>query len=287
MKLALVLYAAHAPGQAPAARARPARAAPTRCWSSSAARCLLVVTQPDLGTRDGDRLHDRRAAASRPASPLRKLALAGRLRARGGGVPLRAGPAVRAGAPDLASWIRGRTPPAAAFRRCRVRSRSARAGCSAVGPGESVQKIFYLPEAPTDFILAVIAEELGVVGVCALLFLYGLIAYAGLRAAKARAQPLQRADRRRRDLADRLPGAAERVRRARPRAAHRRPAAVRLLRLEQPDRDARVRWACCSTSPPAAPRTCARCRRRAHALATRAGAKRHDWSRERERRGGS
>src|SRR5207248_6037175 len=54
-----------------------------------------------------------------------------------------------------------------------------------VGPGQSVQKIFYLPEAPTDFILAVIAEELGVVGVFALMFLYGLIAYAGLRTAKA------------------------------------------------------------------------------------------------------
>jgi cell division protein FtsW len=53
------------------------------------------------------------------------------------------------------------------------------------GPGQSVQKIFYLPEAPTDFILAVIAEELGAIGVCALLFLYGLIAYAGLRTAKA------------------------------------------------------------------------------------------------------
>jgi cell division protein FtsW len=58
-------------------------------------------------------------------------------------------------------------------------------GLFGVGPGQSVQKIFYLPEARTDFILAVIAEELGVVGVCALLFLYGLIAYAGLRAAKA------------------------------------------------------------------------------------------------------
>ena len=57
-------------------------------------------------------------------------------------------------------------------------------GLFGVGPGQSVQKIFYLPEAPTDFILAVIAEELGVVGVFALLFLYGLIAYAGLRAAK-------------------------------------------------------------------------------------------------------
>lgn len=58
-------------------------------------------------------------------------------------------------------------------------------GLFGVGPGQSVQKIFYLPEAPTDFILAVIAEELGVIGVCALLFLYGLIAYAGLRVAKA------------------------------------------------------------------------------------------------------
>jgi cell division protein FtsW len=58
-------------------------------------------------------------------------------------------------------------------------------GLFGVGPGQSVQKIFYLPEAPTDFILAVIAEELGAVGVFALLFLYGLIAYAGLRAAKA------------------------------------------------------------------------------------------------------
>jgi len=52
------------------------------------------------------------------------------------------------------------------------------------GPGQSVQKVFYLPEASTDFILAVIGEELGVVGISALLFLYGLIAFAGLRAAK-------------------------------------------------------------------------------------------------------
>src|SRR5580692_1168789 len=58
-------------------------------------------------------------------------------------------------------------------------------GLFGVGPGQSVQKIFYLPEAQTDFILAVVAEELGVIGVFALLFLYGLIAYAGLRTAKA------------------------------------------------------------------------------------------------------
>ena len=58
-------------------------------------------------------------------------------------------------------------------------------GFLGVGPGQSVQKIFYLPEAHTDFILAVIGEELGVAGISCLLFLYGMIAYAGLRTAKA------------------------------------------------------------------------------------------------------
>jgi cell division protein FtsW len=57
-------------------------------------------------------------------------------------------------------------------------------GFTGVGLGQSVQKIFYLPEAHTDFILAVVGEELGVIGVSALLFLYGLIAYAGLRVAQ-------------------------------------------------------------------------------------------------------
>jgi cell division protein FtsW len=60
-------------------------------------------------------------------------------------------------------------------------------GFFGVGLGESVQKVFYLPEAHTDFILAVIGEELGIAGVCGLLFLYGLIGYAGLRTAKTAA----------------------------------------------------------------------------------------------------
>jgi cell division protein FtsW len=53
------------------------------------------------------------------------------------------------------------------------------------GLGESVQKIFYLPEAHTDMILAVVGEELGVLGVSMLAALYGMIGYAGFRAAKA------------------------------------------------------------------------------------------------------
>src|SRR5438067_7205697 len=57
-------------------------------------------------------------------------------------------------------------------------------GFFGVGLGESVQKIFYLPEAHTDMILAIVGEELGVMGVSALAALYGLIAYAGFRTAK-------------------------------------------------------------------------------------------------------
>src|SRR5215210_1162629 len=57
-------------------------------------------------------------------------------------------------------------------------------GFFGVGLGESVQKIFYLPEAHTDMILAVIGEELGVGGILALIGLYGMIGYAGLRVAK-------------------------------------------------------------------------------------------------------
>jgi cell division protein FtsW len=57
-------------------------------------------------------------------------------------------------------------------------------GLFGVGLGESVQKIFYLPEAHTDMILAIIGEELGLVGILAVISLYGMIAYAGLRTAK-------------------------------------------------------------------------------------------------------
>ena len=45
-----------------------------------------------------------------------------------------------------------------------------------VGLGASVQKLSYLPEAHTDFIMAVIAEELGFAGVCLVVCLYALLA---------------------------------------------------------------------------------------------------------------
>ncbi|PKM07617.1 MAG: putative lipid II flippase FtsW [Gammaproteobacteria bacterium HGW-Gammaproteobacteria-4] len=59
-----------------------------------------------------------------------------------------------------------------------------------VGLGASVQKLFYLPEAHTDFILAVIAEELGFAGVMLVIALYagfaGRAFWIGLRAIELR-----------------------------------------------------------------------------------------------------
>ncbi len=61
-----------------------------------------------------------------------------------------------------------------------------RGAWTGVGLGGSVQKLFYLPEAHTDFILAVIAEELGLVGVILVLLLFavlcGRLLLLGLRA---------------------------------------------------------------------------------------------------------
>jgi cell division protein FtsW len=46
-----------------------------------------------------------------------------------------------------------------------------------VGLGDSIQKLFYLPEAHTDFIVAVIAEELGLLGVVVLLTLFAVLVW--------------------------------------------------------------------------------------------------------------
>lgn len=49
-----------------------------------------------------------------------------------------------------------------------------------LGLGNSVQKLFYLPEAHTDFVFAVIAEELGLVGAVAVIALFAVLVYRGL-----------------------------------------------------------------------------------------------------------
>lgn len=56
-------------------------------------------------------------------------------------------------------------------------------GLFGAGLGESKQKMFYLPEAHTDFIFSVIGEEVGLVGALAVVGLFALLAVRGLRVA--------------------------------------------------------------------------------------------------------
>jgi cell division protein FtsW len=57
-------------------------------------------------------------------------------------------------------------------------------GLFGVGIGDGVQKAFYLPEAHTDMISAVIGEELGLFGILGVVGLFSLFGYAGLRVAQ-------------------------------------------------------------------------------------------------------
>lgn len=52
------------------------------------------------------------------------------------------------------------------------------------GLGEGRQKLLFLPERHSDFIYAVIGEELGIVGAAAVLFLFGVVLWRGVRIAR-------------------------------------------------------------------------------------------------------
>ncbi|MEA2014001.1 MAG: putative lipid II flippase FtsW [Thermodesulfobacteriota bacterium] len=52
-------------------------------------------------------------------------------------------------------------------------------GAFGVGLGNSMQKLFYLPEPHTDFILSVIAEEVGFVGILIVIVLFGIFIFRG------------------------------------------------------------------------------------------------------------
>lgn len=58
-------------------------------------------------------------------------------------------------------------------------------GFFGVGLGQSRQKFFYLPERHTDFIFAILGEELGLLGTTAVVALFALIAYRGWRIARS------------------------------------------------------------------------------------------------------
>jgi cell division protein FtsW len=178
-KLAIVLYGAKLLAQRPGRIRGPRDVMPLLVMAGTA--ILLVASQPDLGT------------ALVMAFTVTALLVAA-------GMPIRF---LLIGAAVVATLVL-LYALSADYRRARLTTfldpwaHAGGAGFQAVqgqialgsgglfgrGIGQSVQKIFYLPEAHTDFILAIIGEELGVAGVFGVLGLYGLLAYAGLRVAK-------------------------------------------------------------------------------------------------------
>jgi cell division protein FtsW len=56
-------------------------------------------------------------------------------------------------------------------------------GWFGTGLGGSVQKLFYLPESHTDFLFAILSEELGFIGVCTVILLYSILFYRATRIA--------------------------------------------------------------------------------------------------------
>jgi cell division protein FtsW len=142
--------------------------------------CVLLLAEPDLGTAITIALilGAMLLVAGTPTGVL----------ARGGGIVVAVG--------LLAIWIEP-------YRRARVFSfinpwhDSQGAGFQIVqamiglgsggifgrGLGQSVEKIFYLPEAHTDMIGAIVGEELGLFGIALLILAYVVFAYAGTRIA--------------------------------------------------------------------------------------------------------
>ena len=180
MKIALVLYVARYLAEHPK-RMRGLRQAVMPVAVVAGPACLLIVVEPDLGT------------ALVVAFTVTVLLVAG-------GMPLRYIVLVAIVAGGLVVMLALAQPyqrarltafldpwaskSSAGFQAVQGQIALGSGGLVGVGLGKSVQKIYYLPEAQTDFILAVIGEELGVLGVTGVIVLYGMIGYAGLRTAR-------------------------------------------------------------------------------------------------------
>jgi cell division protein FtsW len=180
MKLALVLYVArYLAGHPKRLRGLRQAVAPIAVLAGPA--CLLIVVEPDLGTGlvIAFTLAALLIAAGLPARHLAALVV---ITAALVMLVVLVQPYQRARLTSfLHPWSSKST---AGFQAVQGQIALGSGGMLGVGLGRSVQKVFYLPEAQTDFILAVIGEELGVLGIFGVVFLYGMIAYAGLRAAR-------------------------------------------------------------------------------------------------------
>ncbi len=180
MKLSIILYVARYLADH-SKRMRGLRQAVAPIAVVAGPACLLIVVEPDLGTTLVIAFSTAALllAAGMPARHLAALVLGATFLVM---LLVMVQPYQQARLTSfLHPWSSKST---AGFQAVQGQIALGSGGLLGVGLGRSVQKVFYLPEAQTDFILAVIGEELGVLGIFGVVFLYGMIAYAGLRTAR-------------------------------------------------------------------------------------------------------
>ena len=182
MKLALVLYVARYLADHPK-RMRSFRQAVAPILLAAGPAILLIVVEPDLGTAlvVAFTVAALMIAAGMPMRYLGRLAA---VAAVGVMLMVLAQPYQQARLTSFLHPWSASTAAGAGYQAVQGQIALGSGGLLGVGLGKSVQKIYYLPEAQNDFILAVIGEELGLLGVCGVVALYGMIAYAGLRTAR-------------------------------------------------------------------------------------------------------
>lgn len=180
MKLALVLYAAMLIAQDPR-RVRNIKSMANPLFWVIGGAVMLIALQPDLGT-DLVICATMGMILVAAGAQMKDLAKVGAILAV---IVLLFSVVEPYRMARLTAFLHpGHDPTGISFQSEQARIAIGSGGVVGRGLGESVQKVFYLPEAHTDMILAVIGEELGLLGITGLAALYFALVLGGLRAAK-------------------------------------------------------------------------------------------------------
>ena len=141
---------------------------------------VLILLQPDLGTTIT--LCVMVAGILLVSEvPLRLLALVGSIALALGAVAIYAAPYRRERFLSfLDPW---QDPQGAGFQTVQAIIGMGSGGITGEGLGRGVSKVFYLPEAHTDMIFAIVGEELGLIGSTGVIVAFGVFAWAGFRVA--------------------------------------------------------------------------------------------------------
>jgi cell division protein FtsW len=145
------------------------------------ASCLLIMLEPDMGTT---MVIVFAVAATLVAAGVRPADL-GKIALVIGGLALLMAVVEPYRMARLTSFLNpSASAEGAGFQAAQAKIALGSGGIFGVGIGNGVSKAFYLPEAHTDMITAVIGEELGLAGITAVVGLFGLFGYAGLKTAQ-------------------------------------------------------------------------------------------------------